>query len=109
GFLLVLKVAPNTEKMILGEWKEIKWEYDKVNTLQQAKLSLTPEEIKDMAGKQLIIHEAEIWLFNPNGTLTLFGRNSEKTVEWRLKGRGHILQLKHNDNQTEQYNIDILN
>ncbi|MBX3165303.1 MAG: hypothetical protein KF900_12580 [Bacteroidetes bacterium] len=109
GFLLILKATPNTEKRILGEWKEIKWEYDKVNTRQQTKLAFMPEEIKDMVGKQLIIHEAETWLFNPNGTLTLFGRNSEKTVEWRLKGRGHILQLKHTDNRTEQYNIDILN
>lgn len=94
------------ENQIIGQWKELKWTYEKKETNSSDKDM--SDDVKDLLGKSLLIHQAEEWKFLPNGKLLLISDEGRKTVEWRLKGRGNILQIKH-ANFIENYNVSILN
>jgi len=109
-FVLLISATTNPERQILGEWKEVKWEYEKVNQTDAngASLLQMQDDVKQAIGQHLVIHEAETWTFLPNGQLRLSGKVNNKIVSWRLKGRGHILQIKYDRNQYENYVIDKL-
>lgn len=108
GGIFIFSKTP--EKTISGQWEELKWEYEKVNRLEDSlKINtLASDQLKEIIGKQLIIHEAEKWEFLPGGELKLSDGESSKSVNWRIKGRGHILKIKHNNDTIEYYNITEL-
>ncbi|MGV7106083.1 hypothetical protein [Flavobacterium sp. U410] len=108
-FILAVHFSETPEHLIVGKWKEVSWEYERVNKVGNEKISKTSEEIKQLLGEKLIIHQAETWDFKPNRSLLLIGPNSTKELEWRLKGRGHILQLKWKNHYIENYEIDVIN
>jgi len=98
----------NPENLILGEWNEVKWEYelyDKPEMKSDGLSKIIPEDLKQYVGGELKIHQAEQWNFLPNGYLTLTGRNGEeiKSLKWSFKGRGNILHLKYDDDSSESY------
>ena len=105
GFFLMFRMAPSPEQLILGEWEELSWEYEKTDIGNLELKTEASEEVKELIGKGLIIHQAEIWHFIPGGKLRLIGGNTEKQVTWRIKGRGHILQLRYADSTVENYNL----
>ena len=107
GSVVTLYVTPGPENIILGDWKESSWEYEKVNKINKTDKPLA-EEMRDQQTRNLIIHEAEVWRFLPGGKLKLIGKNSEEIVDWRLKGRGNILEIKHSSNVTEHYSLTEL-
>ncbi len=110
GFVLMVSSNPHPEDTISGKWEEVSWKYEKVNKPDKATIrDYSSAEIKQMIGQDLVIHEAEKWTFLPNGRLQLEGNNDTKTVEWRIKGRGHILQIKYDGGVVENYNITFLN
>ena len=110
SFVVMIQAAPSPETLILGEWKELKWEYEKVNKIEDTlNYKDISEEVKNKIGQHLIIHQAENWRFLPNKRIVLIGENSIKHASWRIRGRGHILQLKYDDNNSiENYNITEL-
>ena len=92
---------------IEGSWKEISWEYEKSdNRNVDKKIS---DAIKTEICKELIIHEAEVWNFLPNGNLELISDDNNEILSWTMKGRGNILKLSHDSNKIEHYNIQVLN
>ncbi len=111
SFFIMLKRSESPEKTIIGQWKEQKWEYEKVNRVNGAAplRPYTSEETRYLAAQNLVIHESEKWTFLPGGKLKLSGRNSERIVAWHIKGRGHVLELRYDDNETETYNLTRLN
>lgn len=94
---------PETE--LIGSWDEIAWEYEKKETNDSSKD--IDESIKDLIGKDLLIHQSEVWQFLPNGWLKLSNDQEVTFLQWRLKGRGNILQIKHSD-FIENYNVTKL-
>jgi hypothetical protein len=112
GFAWVKSHVSGPEQMIAGTWHELSWEYEKVNTpadKQRLKDGDTiAQSVKDQLGKHLMIHSAETWKFQPDGTLILEGRHAVKIIRWKLKGRGHILELEHRDHTVEHYNLTAL-
>jgi len=109
GFTILIKRSPNPEKIIIGEWQETIWEYEKTNENGESyNLDKLAASVKDLSGQNLIIHKAEEWEFLPNRRLKLTSEDGEKIVSWRIKGRGHILQLKYDSIGTEQYNLTEL-
>ncbi|CAN5471234.1 hypothetical protein BH23BAC1_BH23BAC1_20550 [soil metagenome] len=109
-FRFLINISPSPEILILGEWKELTWEYEKVNkTGDNIVYKNIPDEVKKSIEENLVIHEAETWEFLPRGKLRLSGDNIDKTVDWRIKGRGDILQLKYEDGLTEDYILTQLN
>lgn len=99
------------ESVILGNWEEVDWKFERTD--KATKNSVASQEnavkyVKDVMAQHLVIHEAEHWEFRPNGELILRGDGYEKCVDWCIKGRGHILQIKYDDGGTEHYNITEL-
>jgi hypothetical protein len=107
GFLCsISNKTASPEALIVGQWEETQWQYEQKGFDENIN---HVNELKQLARRDLMIHQAETWHFLPDGTLQLCGKDSTRQVKWLIKGRGHILQLKHEDgNWTENYNIDIL-
>lgn len=110
GFMVLISAKPDPEHLILGEWNEVRWEYERVNLTDNkgAALRNMPDDVKRSIGETLVIHEAESWVFLPDGRLQLTSCETDKEVTWCMKGRGHILQIKYANNTTENYVVDKL-
>lgn len=110
AIIITLVLTESPEKLILGEWDEVKWEYERVNKTMENKKKNDhlSHEIKNVVGQDLIIHQAESWRFLPDGVLELKKKDQIQRVHWSIKGRGHILQLHYNNHFIENYNIDRL-
>ncbi len=108
-FATLISMAQSPEIKIEGEWKELAWEYEKVdrNDTIKTDYNSVSSYVKDVAGLDLIIHKAEKWKFSPNGKLVLEGKDYTKEIDWVIKGRGNILELKYGNN-IEHYNLSEL-
>jgi hypothetical protein len=110
----VLSKIDHPEKLLIGKWKEVEWHYDKVDRGAQGssfvQKGYIQNRLKEEITGELFIHQAEEWHFYPDGNLELLKMNNEtEMLSWRLKGRGHILKLKHTENMLEFYQIRVLN
>lgn len=108
-FATLISMSQSPEMQIEGEWKELTWEYEKVNKNDTVNSDFrnVSSYVKDVAGLDLIIHKAEKWKFCADGKLILEGKNYTKEIDWVIKGRGNILELKYNDN-IEHYSLTEL-
>lgn len=97
------KNSVNPEKALFGEWKELSWDYERLN--DKEKLLGTFIGNKE---ENIRVHTAEIWTFKPNGILILSKNGQETINQWAIKGRGNILEIK-SDEITEHYDITTLN
>jgi hypothetical protein len=112
GLVWIRHCLISPDKQIIGVWNEQAWEYEKVyNRKDQLAIEsdTISQSVKDQLGKHLLIHSAEKWNFTPNGQLVLIGLDTVKTVQWKLKGRGHILELEYDNEIIEHYNLTELN
>ena len=110
-FVILIGMANSTEAIIEGEWKELVWEYekvDKINDTTKSDYDNVSYYVKDVAGQDLVIHKAEKWIFCPNGKLILEGNDYSKEISWNIKGRGNILELKYDNNNVEHYSLTEL-
>lgn len=109
-FVLLISMSNNPENIIEGQWKELAWEYEKVDKNDTVKSDFhnVSDYVKDVVGENLIIHKAESWTFKPNGKLILKGSNYSKEVNWTIKGRGNILEIKYDNNNCEHYSLTEL-
>lgn len=110
-FVILIGMANSPETTIEGEWKEMVWEYekvDKINDTTKSDYDNVSYYVKDVAGQDLVIHKAEKWIFCPNGKLILEGNDYSKEISWNIKGRGNILELKYDNNNVEHYSLTEL-
>lgn len=107
-FLVLITSSKSPEESIVGVWKEVSWEYEKVDKSSSGE-SITKQiddNLKNEIIENLIIHKAEMWHFTNNGRLILYnGDKPAQELQWKLKGRGHVLKLNHHDNKTEFYDL----
>lgn len=105
-----IKAYHDPETVILGAWKEVHWEYDRVyhSAHIDRAISSAPNEVKKMSTTDLGIIHAESWVFNPDGSLILNSNNVKKEASWKIKGRGNILMITYDDKRVERYNISKL-
>lgn len=110
GIFTLISASSNPETNILGVWEEQQWEYEKVNfkELNSSEIAFNSAELKNLIGQHLVIHMAEKWVFLPDGRLKLINEKAEKTVKWRIKGMGNILQIQYGNEKVENYNITVL-
>ncbi|UXX78461.1 hypothetical protein N7E81_13955 [Reichenbachiella carrageenanivorans] len=105
--LLIQLESP--EELLVGEWEELSWEYEKVNHQGNSNYSAIDEAQKREIIQNLILHESEIWQFEPNKRLTFISANGRKeSLSWHVKGRGNILELRHDDERIEEYQVQQL-
>ncbi|GHB70776.1 hypothetical protein [Persicitalea jodogahamensis] len=108
-FLVLMTNASSPDRLILGRWEEVDWQYEKVNAHSNGQ-TLPGQVIEDDARQRiasgLIIHKAEKWQFLPDGTLRLSdGSAIKNAVRWSLKGRGHVLMMQYDQALEESYTI----
>ncbi len=96
----------NPENEFVGSWDEIDWNIKEAEKSVVTNLGLVQpptEEDRD----SIRFHTAKSWKFRPGGVLILQDKHEEKELEWRLKGRGHILEIT-DGVVTEYYDINLL-
>ncbi|MBL7876921.1 MAG: hypothetical protein JNL53_14730 [Cyclobacteriaceae bacterium] len=111
GLIWMRQSVISPEEQLIGVWNEQSWEYEKVysrNDQRAIASDTVSQSVKDQLGKHLVIHSAETWRFTPDGQLILTGLDTVKTVRWKLKGRGRILQLEYSNQKIENYNLTEL-
>lgn len=110
-FTLLVTGGKSPEEAIVGSWKEVSWEYEKVNNTggDESFTKQIDDNVKIEIMENLIIHKAEVWKFTSDGKLYLHNSDKPSTeIDWKLKGRGHILKLNYKDNKTEYYDLSEL-
>ncbi|GGD32406.1 hypothetical protein [Flavobacterium orientale] len=107
--ITTISLSQSPEKKIVGQWNELSWEYERVDMVNDTNNKEITDDVKKIIGQHLLIHEAETWKFLSNGKLVLKAGENERLVDWKIKGRGHILQLKYDNDVVENYNLTELN
>lgn len=103
--------SSNPEDVILGNWQEVAWEYEKpIAPIESDSGKAITDDIKGRLAQDMVIHKAERWEFMPDGRVRLIDSNDDTVVvNWKFKGRGHILKLHYDDGVDEFYNVVELN
>ncbi|MCE7053348.1 hypothetical protein LZF95_01580 [Algoriphagus sp. AGSA1] len=109
-YFTLLSFQESPEIQLLGEWKEVSWEYEKLDSLisDESFDYMLTDHIKSQISKNLIIHKAEIWNFVDEHTLQMKNNDSQNSLKWTLKGRGNILQIHGSEGIMEYYVIQEL-
>lgn len=108
GWLALMSTTSPPDRLIMGTWSQVSWEYEAMDALDT---EVTPDfldMVKRSVGEGLVMHEAETWEFLPGHRLKLVHGEDTEVVQWRLKGRGHILQIIHENGVRENYQLDKL-
>lgn len=120
GLLLVAGLASacgrDPEQALLGRWQEVEWRYDKRD------VSVSPESGE--AGRRwidglrrprhaedgVVRHQTDYWEFKPDRVVEISLRDGRVLrSRWRLKGRGHVLTLRHAGSEgVELYDVKEL-
>ena len=119
SFLLVLLCSAfsvikneSPENLVRGKWSEVSWQYEKIDRSEEVSptwLVDIEDHQKQEIVKQMVIHQAEVWTFNDKNELVLSGGDHpEETLKWKMKGRGNVLELFHEDGRVEDFQIKEL-
>ncbi len=105
SFTVMITKSSEPEILIAGQWKELAWSYETENAIEQSgiKKQQSDGRKENPESENLFYHKGETWTFLPNGKLCLNNKDSDKTVQWSIKGRGNILQVKYGNNITEKF------
>lgn len=113
GYSFVRINTKSPEDLLIGEWSEHVWKYERVASPEQKKgicKDSLSTSLKEYLGKSLFLHEQETWTFHPDGKLYISapGKSSKK-LYWRLKGKGDMLVIKDENKQPmEHYKVTYI-
>lgn len=110
-YFTLLSLQESPVEHIVGEWKEVSWEYEKLDSLNRNVNGfdyMLTDHIKEEISKHLVIHKAETWKFSEDEVLEMEGNDIRKSLHWTLKGRGNILQIDGQEETLEYYEIQEL-
>lgn len=100
----------NPERMLEGAWVEQGWYFEKVeNKPSFEKQAIIHDEIKNAAIAHLPPLQDGLWHFERSGKHNYVAHHNNKRYNWFLKGRGHILELRKDDELVESFTIHELN
>lgn len=94
------------EQMIEGEWVERQWSLEKGHKVSSVALNaqlqkgLREEILRDFEELHL-----GIWNFKSDRSLIPADLTDNSKIEWLIKGRGHVLELRKNGILTESFQI----
>lgn len=98
------------ERLLEGEWEEQGWYFEKVEKSPTfKKQSIIHEGIKDAAIAHLPPLQDGLWHFERAGEKNFIAHHKETQYNWFLKGRGHILELRKDNELVESFVIQKLN
>lgn len=91
--------------MLVGKWQEVGWEYEKLDKSGSIISGLQAMQFSEIC-PDIMVHQAEYWMFDKDRTLSLRQGNEEKKLlHWNIKGMGNILELKHGGTKIESYKM----
>ncbi|EIM78054.1 hypothetical protein A3SI_04497 [Nitritalea halalkaliphila LW7] len=95
-----------SSESIVGVWKEVAWEYEKLPTVRDQELNYDLLDTRELLGQQVIIHQGETWEFNPDGTMKIYLKDGDvEKTNYTIKRRGDLLRIQHGDDLFEAYEI----
>ncbi|MDF2515797.1 MAG: hypothetical protein K0R59_1093 [Sphingobacterium sp.] len=110
GASAMVMLYENPERLLEGEWEEQGWYFEKVEKSPTfKKQAIIHEGIKDAAIAHLPPLQDGLWHFEKLGQKNLVAHHKDKQYNWFLKGRGHILELRKNNELVESFVIQKLN
>lgn len=107
GTTSILYYAKNPERILVGTWEEVSWEFERVNVDSALINNEFEKKQREEIYKNLVIHNAETWEFSSEKKLFLNNKD-HSNINWAIKGRGHILELKYGGKQSETYQVQRL-
>ena len=108
--LLVVIYVASPEKMIVGEWKEVGWYFEKPDYRvdEQNFAQVLEQNVRIEILEKLEILHVDRWIFQDDGTLEV-NDSSVANMTWSIKGRGHILEISRDGTPIESFQIQTLN
>ncbi|MDR2282343.1 MAG: hypothetical protein LBE37_04005 [Sphingobacterium sp.] len=100
-FTLISSKSP--ELLIQGTWREKEWNIEKGN--DTATTNVIASGLREEILKDLELLHYGIWDFNDNRLTTYDMKQAGTSVEWLIKGRGHILELRREGKRIETFLI----
>lgn len=106
GSSLIVMYHESPERLIQGEWVEKEWRLEKDNASpelasnSQLQEGLRKEILRDFEELHL-----GVWKFEKDRTLLSADPRQDSEIEWLVKGRGHVLELKKEGKQIESFQI----
>ncbi|MFD1768289.1 hypothetical protein [Sphingobacterium suaedae] len=107
GASLIVMYHESPERLIQGEWVEKNWRLEKDNA---SKKIASTFHLQDELRKEILRNIEDlhlgVWKFEQDGTLLSAEEPSDHSgMEWIIKGRGHVLELRKDGRQVESFQI----
>ncbi len=115
AFLILISVLmvtyyENPERLIRGEWEETAWHIERDNASDTISMdSPIYQGLKNEILKNVQALQLGVWKFNSDGTLRSQDLAQKGDLEWFIKGRGHILELRKDGKSMESFQIQTIN
>jgi len=98
--------GPSPEELIVSKWVEASWSYEKLDRPPDEMRRFEGIRIAAFEGRTVYRHEAEYWRLYPDHRFEISLSSGEVLRgRWRLKGRGHILTLRHDRGGVEVFDV----
>jgi hypothetical protein len=98
--VLVISCSENPEQVLAGDWITTHQEFIKTDQITRMDAQPTGEGI---------IPEADIWQFAKNKTVIFYKEGKVVgTGHWKLKGRGHVVQIEYPNGLYSKYQLKKL-
>jgi hypothetical protein len=97
----------NPEEQLVGCWTETGWAYERADE-DAPSGSFWNDGVRprQYPMRDVVRHEGEFWEFQPKGRMAIGAIDGvTEHARWRLKGRGHVLAIRHLDDRFEVYDI----
>ncbi|MDA3613702.1 hypothetical protein [Polluticaenibacter yanchengensis] len=101
-FVVFSSFDRSLENYFVGEWDETFWDYKKADNYLLKGWGLNQSSSAPAA--EVRYHQGEKWVFKADGELEILNADSVSYLNWRLKGRGNILEIS-DGNVTEHFDI----
>ncbi|TYP96186.1 hypothetical protein BC792_10785 [Sphingobacterium allocomposti] len=106
GASLTVMYHENPERLIQGEWVEKDWRLEKANaTPASASTSELQERLKREILQNIEDLHLGVWRFYKDGTLESAEAGQGNGLEWVIKGRGHVLEVRKDGKTVESFQI----
>lgn len=106
---LLTACGTSPEELIARKWVEESWAYEKLDRPPDALRRFEGIRIGAFEGRAVYRHEAEYWRLYPDRRFEISLSSGEVLRgRWRLKGRGHILTLRHERGGVEEFDVKDL-
>ncbi len=106
--LMGILYTRSPEKLIQGEWQEVGWYMERPDLKSDTWIAgnFIDERIKTEIFDHVTPFHMDTWYFEKDGRIR--ANQYATPLQWYIKGRGHILELRKNNKTIESFQIHHL-